>query len=137
VTRLKWKLVLVHLEIVLILTQDRCIVYVERTIGSEIIFHARDGTPSDMGRGESCFGPFGNGVSVGVRWVHGLRQTYHRLSNRFGRTGWNSQVMWLMWNVVLVRSETVLVSEQDRCMVCAKHTIGSEIILDAPNDTPR
>jgi hypothetical protein len=26
---------------------------------------------------------------------------------------------------------------QDRCMVCAKHTIGSVIILDAPNGTPR
>jgi hypothetical protein len=25
---------------------------------------------------------------------------------------------------------------QDRCMVCAKHTIGSEIILDTPNETP-
>jgi hypothetical protein len=44
-TRLKWKLVLVHLVIVLILTQDRCIVYVECTIGSEIILDAPDGTP--------------------------------------------------------------------------------------------
>ena len=25
----------------------------------------------------------------------------------------------------------------DRCMVCAKHTIGSETVLDAPNGTPR
>ena len=33
--RLKWKLFLVHLEIVLILTQDRCTVCTERTIGSE------------------------------------------------------------------------------------------------------
>jgi hypothetical protein len=36
--RLKWKLVSVHLEIVLILTQDRCTVYAEHTIGLEIIF---------------------------------------------------------------------------------------------------
>ena len=36
---------LVHLEIVLILTQDRCTVYAERTIGSEIILDAPDGTP--------------------------------------------------------------------------------------------
>ena len=42
---LKWKLVLVHLEIVLILTQDRCMVCVERTIGSEIVSDALDGTP--------------------------------------------------------------------------------------------
>ena len=36
-----------------------------------------------------------------------------------------------------MRLDTVLVSVQDRCMVCAKHTIGSEIILDAPVGTPR
>jgi hypothetical protein len=24
-----------------------------------------------------------------------------------------------------------------RCMVCAKHTVGSEIVLDAPDSTPR
>ena len=32
-TMLKWKLVLVRLEIVLILTLDRCMVCVEHTIG--------------------------------------------------------------------------------------------------------
>jgi hypothetical protein len=39
--------------------------------------------------------------------------------------------------LVLVRLDIVLVSMQNRCMVCAKHTIGLEIILDAPNGTPR
>jgi hypothetical protein len=34
-----------RLEIVLILTQDRCTVCVERTIGSEIDFDAPNGTP--------------------------------------------------------------------------------------------
>jgi hypothetical protein len=29
------------------------------------------------------------------------------------------------------------VSVQYRCMVCAKRTIGSEIVLDAPDGTPR
>jgi hypothetical protein len=43
VTRLKWKLNSVHLEIVLILMQDRCMVCAERTIGSEIILDAPDG----------------------------------------------------------------------------------------------
>jgi hypothetical protein len=33
--------------------------------------------------------------------------------------------------------ETVFVSVQDRCMVCAKRNIGSEIVLDAPDGTPR
>jgi hypothetical protein len=37
VTGLKWMLVLVHLEIVLILVQVRCMVCVEHTILSEIV----------------------------------------------------------------------------------------------------
>ena len=80
-TRLKWKLVSVRLEIVLILTQDRCMVCAERTIGSE---------------------------------------------NCFGRTRWNSYVMWVMSNIVSICLETVLVSLQDRCTVCAKHTMAQK-----------
>ena len=45
VMRLKWKLDLVYLEIVLILTQDRSMVCVERTIGSEIVLDTPDGAP--------------------------------------------------------------------------------------------
>ena len=37
----------------------------------------------------------------------------------------------------LVHFEMVVVLVQDRCMVCAKHTIGSDIVLDAPDGTPR
>jgi hypothetical protein len=43
----------------------------------------------------------------------------------------------VMWNLVLVHLDIVLVSVQDRCMVCAECTIGSEIILDRPNGTSR
>ena len=35
-----------------------------------------------------------------------------------------------------VRLEMVLVLVQDRCMVCAEHTIGIEIVLDAPDGNP-
>ena len=35
-----------------------------------------------------------------------------------------------MWNLVLFHLKIVLVLVQDRCMVCAKRTIGSEIVLD-------
>ena len=45
VDRLKWMLVLVYLDIVLIFTQDGCIVCTECTIDSEIILDAPDGTP--------------------------------------------------------------------------------------------
>ena len=33
-----------------------------------------------------------------------------------------------MWNLASFRLETVLVSVQDRCMLCARRTIGSEIV---------
>jgi len=46
-------------------------------------------------------------------------------------------VTWVMWNLLFVHLEIVLVSVQDRCMVCAKLTISSEIVLDALDGTPR
>jgi hypothetical protein len=64
---LKWKLILVCLEIVLILIQDRCTICVERTIGSEMGSDAPNGTPGDMGHVDSCFSPFEDRVSVGAR----------------------------------------------------------------------
>ena len=38
---------------------------------------------------------------------------------------------WELWNLVLDRLETVLVSVEDRCMVCAKRCIGSDIVFNA------
>ena len=38
----------------------------------------------------------------------------------------------VMLNHVSVRLGMVLVLVQDRCMVCTKHTIGPETVLDAP-----
>ena len=46
-------------------------------------------------------------------------------------------MMWVMSNLISIHLETVLVSLHDWCTVCAKHTIGLEIILDAPDGTPR
>jgi hypothetical protein len=42
-----------------------------------------------------------------------------------------------MWNLVSVHLEIVLILTEDRITVCAEHTIGSEIILDTPDGTPR
>jgi hypothetical protein len=42
-----------------------------------------------------------------------------------------------MWNLKSFSLETVLELMQVRCTVCAKQTIGSEIVLDAPDGTPR
>jgi hypothetical protein len=66
--------------------------------------------------------------------------TYHRLENHFGCTQWCSEVTRLKRKLVSVCLEIVLIlmqDRQDRCTVCAKCTIGSEIVLDAPNGTSR
>ena len=89
-----------------------------------------------MGHVESHFDPIVHGVRDGAKLVHGLRQTYHRLRKSI----WMHPMVLLgdgvMWNLVSVCLETVLVSVQGRCTVSAKCTIGSEIILDAPDGTP-
>jgi hypothetical protein len=73
-TRLKWKFVSVHLEIVLILMRDGCTVCAERTIGSELFCTHPMELICDVGHVKSCFSPFGYGVSVSARQVHILRQ---------------------------------------------------------------
>jgi hypothetical protein len=126
----------VRLEIVLILTQYSRTVCTERTIGSQIVFDAPDGLISDMGRVESRFRSFGDSVSVSARQVHGLHRTYHRHRNHFGRTRWDSLVTRLKWKLGSIRLEIVLLLVHDRCTVCVKRTVGSEIVLKAPDGTP-
>jgi hypothetical protein len=46
-------------------------------------------------------------------------------------------VMWVMSNLSSVYLETVLTSVQDWCTICAKRTIGLEIVLDGSDSTPR
>ena len=65
-----------------------------------------------MGLVECRFFPFGDSVGVGY-------------------------VTWVMWNLTSFSLETVLVSVQDGCMVCARCTIGLQIILGATGGTPR
>ena len=50
--KFNWKLVLVYLEIVLILTQDRCTICAEHTIGSKIIWMHPMELLGDVGRVE-------------------------------------------------------------------------------------
>jgi hypothetical protein len=85
---------------------------------------------------EARFGPFGDSAKLDARYVHGFQRKYHRLEHRFRHTRWNSLVMWVLVNLVVVSLETVFVSVQDRCRVCAKRTILSDIIFDAPDGTP-
>jgi hypothetical protein len=46
-------------------------------------------------------------------------------------------VTWVVWNILSFRLETMLVSVQDRCMVCARRTIHLEIFSDGPDGTIR
>ena len=91
----------------------------------------------DVGHVESHFSPFGGSVSVIARKVHGLRQTYYRLINRFGRTRWYSEVTRLKWKLDSFYLEIVLILTQDRCIVCAERTIGTKVVLDAHVGIPR
>ena len=65
--RLKWKLVSVRLEIVLILTQDRCMVCAERMITRKSFWTHPMKLLRDMGDVDSHFFLFGDIVSVGAR----------------------------------------------------------------------
>ena len=64
-TRLKWNLVSVRLEIVLVLVQDRCTICAEQ--GLEIVSEHTMELLGDEAQVESRFGLFGDSVSVGAR----------------------------------------------------------------------
>jgi hypothetical protein len=92
---------------------------------------------TDVGRVESRFSPFGDSVSVSARLEHGLLRTYHRQRNCFRRSRSDSYVMRLKWNLDSVRLEIVLLLMQDWCSVCVECAVGSKIVLEAPDGTPR
>jgi hypothetical protein len=83
VTRLKRKLVSVHLEIMLVSVQDRCTVCIECTIAHKSFGMHPMELLDDVRHVESCFGLFRDSVIVGARLVHDLHQTYHRLRKHF------------------------------------------------------
>jgi hypothetical protein len=91
----------------------------------------------DEAQVEARFGLLGDSANLDARYVHGVRRTYHRLINHFRCTQWYSKVMRLKQKPILVCLEIVLILMQDRCTVCTEHTIGSEIILDPPDETLR
>jgi hypothetical protein len=62
-----YNLVSVRLEIVFVLMQYRCLVCTKRTIGSEIIFDARNVLLGDEAQVEACFGLFGDRANLDAR----------------------------------------------------------------------
>ena len=67
VTRLKWKLISVRLEILLILTQDRCTVCVDVPLAQKSFWTHLMELLGDVGHVESHFSLFGDSASVGAR----------------------------------------------------------------------
>jgi hypothetical protein len=43
----------------------------------------------------------------------------------------------LKWKLGSVRSEIMLLLMQDWCTICVERIVGSEIVLEAPDGTPR
>ena len=62
-----WNPVSDCLEIVLVLVQDRCMVYARCTIGLQIILDAPDGTLGDEAQVEARFYPFGDSDNLDAR----------------------------------------------------------------------
>ena len=91
----------------------------------------------DEAQVEAHFRLFGDSANLDARQVHSMRLTYHRLRNHFGRTRWFFKVTRLKWKLDSVYLEIVLILTQDKCTVCSKRTVGSDIVLDAPDGTPR
>ena len=64
---MKWKLISVHFEIVLISTQDRSTICADGAIVSEVLLGAPDGTVGYTGLVEAHFSSFGDSVDLNAR----------------------------------------------------------------------
>ena len=62
-TCVRWNLTSVHLEIVLVLMQDRCMVCAQCTIGSETVLQA----PDEAGQVKAQYDLFGDSANLHVR----------------------------------------------------------------------
>jgi hypothetical protein len=80
---MKWNLDSVRLEILLILAQDRCIVWGKHTTWKSFWAHLMEPL-GDLGQIEACFDLFGHSVNLDARQRHGLRPMCNRLENCFG-----------------------------------------------------
>jgi hypothetical protein len=85
-----WNLISVYLETELAFVQDRCMVCANVPQAQKSFWMHTKELLGDLGHVESCFGLFVDSANLDAREVHGLRRTYQRLKNHFGRTRWNS-----------------------------------------------
>jgi hypothetical protein len=81
-------LVLVWLETLFVLVQDRCMVCMNVPQAQNSFWTHPIELIDDMRHVETCFGPFGD--SVRVYAMHDLHQTYHGLRTHFERNRCNT-----------------------------------------------
>ena len=62
-----WNLVSVHLEIVLVLVQDKCTVCAKRTMGLDIVFNPPMVLLGDEAQVEAHFSPCGDSANLDAR----------------------------------------------------------------------
>ena len=66
-TWVMWNLILVLLETVLVLVQDRCMICDEHTIGQKSFRTHPLGLLGDEAQVKACFGPFGDSANLDAR----------------------------------------------------------------------
>ena len=80
----------VHLEMVLVLLEDQCLVCAKSTIGSDIIWAHQMDILGDVGHVESRLVYLEMLLVLVEDRCMVLRQTYHRHRSHLGRTRWYS-----------------------------------------------
>jgi hypothetical protein len=78
----------------------------------------------DEAQVEARFSPFEEVLILMQDWCTGCAKRTTASENHFGCTLSNFMETWVIWNFVWVRLKIILVSEQDSCTVCTKHTVG-------------
>jgi hypothetical protein len=81
-----WNLIFFHLNIVLVLGKIGVWFALDVQLAQKSFWTHLMVSLGDGAQVEAHFGPFIDSANLNARWVHGLRRTYHRLKNHFGRT---------------------------------------------------
>jgi hypothetical protein len=81
-----WNLISFHLNTVLVLGKIGAWFALDVQLAQKLFWTHSMVSLGDGAQVEAHFGPFIDSANLNARWVHGLRRTYHRLKNHFGRT---------------------------------------------------
>jgi hypothetical protein len=86
----KWNLVSIRLETVLVSVQYRCTVCANVPSAQKLFWMHPMILLGDEARMEACLSLFGDSGNLDARKVRGLSRMYHQLESHVRRTRWNS-----------------------------------------------